>query len=178
MADGLRRPPSEGATAARAVDATPTAAEWRAAMGYFPSGVTIVTTWAGRTPIGTTASSFCSVSLDPPLLLVCLDHANPALAPIEACGLMGVNILSAECRDIALTFGRPTADDRFAGLAYRAAEGGAPQLEVAPVFVDCLLEQSHPAGDHTILVARPTRIEHTSAAPPLLYHRGAFPKLA
>ncbi|MHB8528924.1 MAG: flavin reductase family protein [Caulobacteraceae bacterium] len=155
----------------------PTPAEWRAAMGYFPSGVTIVTSWDVETPIGTTASSFCSVSLEPPLLLVCLDHANPALAPIERCGLIGVNILSADCRDLAMRFGRECEGDRFAGLAYRAASGGAPQLEIAPVFIDCGLEAGHLAGDHTIIVARPIRITHTSAAPPLLYHKGAFPRM-
>jgi 3-hydroxy-9,10-secoandrosta-1,3,5(10)-triene-9,17-dione monooxygenase reductase component len=159
-------------------ETVPTPAEWRAAMGYFPSGVTIVTSWDGEAPVGTTASSFCSVSLEPPLLLVCLDHKNPALAPIQRCGLLGVNILSAECHDLAMRFGRPSEDDRFAGLLYRSAAGGAPQLDVAPVFIDCVLEQGHPAGDHTIVVARPRRIIHTSAEPPLLYHKGAFPRMA
>ncbi len=174
MADPL----TGAALAAEVENGGPSPAEWRAAMGYFPSGVTIVTTWSGATPIGTTANAFCSVSLKPPLLLVCLDHANPALAPIRACGVMGVNILSAECRELAMKFGRETSEDRFAGLAYRAAADGAPQLDVAPVFIDCTLEYDHAGGDHAIIVARPRRIEHTSAAPPLLYHKGAFPNLA
>jgi 3-hydroxy-9,10-secoandrosta-1,3,5(10)-triene-9,17-dione monooxygenase reductase component len=172
MADDLtaRRPPADALL--------PTPAEWRAAMGYFPSGVTIVTSWQERSPVGTTVNAICSVSLEPPLLLVCLDHANPALRPIQASGLLGVNILGCEHRDLALTFGRESGEDRFDGVGYRAADGGAPQLDAAPVFIDCLLEQAHVAGDHTIVVARPVRIEHASAVPPLLYHRGAFPKLA
>ncbi len=155
-----------------------TADQWRGAMGHFPSGVTIVTTWHGTAPIGTTASSFCSVSLEPPLLLVCLDHANPALAPIERCGRFGVNILSAECRDLALRFATNPEDDRFAGIIWRASAEGAPRLEAASVFIECVLEDAHLAGDHKIVVGRGVRIDHASAAPPLLYHKGVFPRLA
>jgi flavin reductase (DIM6/NTAB) family NADH-FMN oxidoreductase RutF len=152
------------------------AREWRAAMGCFPSGVTIVTTWRDGEPVGTTASSFCSVSLEPPMLLVCLGYDNPALAPIEKSRVLGINILNAEGRDLALKFGRNPDEDRFAGLAYRTADGGAPELEAASVFIDCLLESAHGAGDHKIVVGRGVRINHNSAAPPLLYHKGAFPK--
>jgi 3-hydroxy-9,10-secoandrosta-1,3,5(10)-triene-9,17-dione monooxygenase reductase component len=150
-------------------------AEWRAAMGRFPSGVTIVTSWQGREPVGTTVNAFCSVSLDPPLLLICLDHANPALAPIQACGRFGVNFLSADAGELARLFGSQRETDRFAGLDWVAAEDGAPQLAPACVFIDCALEQAHAAGDHMILVGRGRRIEQASAAGPLLYHRGAFP---
>jgi flavin reductase (DIM6/NTAB) family NADH-FMN oxidoreductase RutF len=152
-----------------------TSIEWRAAMGRFPSGVTIVTSWAGETPVGTTVNAFCSVSLEPPLLLVCLVHGNPALAPIERSGLVGVNFLPTEACDLARLFGKDSASDRFMGVAYAARAGGAPQLGAASVFVDCVLEQSHDAGDHKILIARGVAIDHASAAPPLLYHRGAFP---
>jgi len=153
-------------------------AEWRAAMGRFPSGVTIVTSWCDGAPVGTTVNAFCSVSLEPPLLLICLDHTNPALAPIEAMGLFGVNFLAAGHDELARRFGRLRETDRFAGLGWRANEGGAPQLEVACLFVDCALEQAHVAGDHKILVGRGVRIDHASAAGPLLYHKGAFPSPA
>ncbi|HXV00639.1 MAG TPA: flavin reductase family protein [Caulobacteraceae bacterium] len=152
-----------------------TAADWRAAMGRFPSGVTIVTSWADDAPVGTTVNAFCSVSLEPPLLLVCLVHANPALAPIERTGLMGVNMLPAEACELARLFGRESDEERFAGVSFTARQGGAPQLAAACVFIDCVLEQAHDAGDHRILVARGVSIEHVSAAAPLLYHRGAFP---
>lgn len=149
--------------------------DWRGAMGRFPSGVTIVTSWADGAPVGTTVNAFCSVSLEPPLLLVCLVHANPALAPIERSGLMGVNFLPAEACDLARLFGKDSGDDRFAGVPYTARQGGAPQLAAACVFIDCTLEQAHDAGDHRILVARGIAIDQTSAAAPLLYHKGAFP---
>ena len=152
---------------------TPT--DWRAAMGRFPSGVTIVTSWDHGAPVGTTVNAFCSVSLEPPLLLVCLVHANPALAPIERSGLIGVNFLPTEACDLARLFGRDSGGDRFAEVAYSAREGGAPQLAAACVFIDCVLEQAHDAGDHRILVARGVAIDHASTGAPLLYHRGAFP---
>ena len=152
-------------------------ADWRAAMGRFPSGVTIVTSWSGETPVGTTVNAFCSVSLDPPLLLVCLDHANPALAPIRTCGRFGVNFLAHGHSELARRFGRQPDSDRFAGLGWRARPDGAPQLAAANVFIDCALEQAHAAGDHMILVGRGVAVDHASADGPLLYHRGEFPSL-
>ena len=149
--------------------------EWRAAMGRFPTGVTIVTSWAGEAPVGSTVNAFCSVSLDPPLLLVCLVQGNPVLGPIERTGLMGVNFLPADACDLARLFGRDATGDRFAGLAHSARDGGAPQLGAACVFIDCALEQAHDAGDHRILIGRGLAIDHASASAPLLYHRGAFP---
>ena len=152
--------------------------EWRAAMGRFPSGVTIVTSWCRAEPVGTTVNAFCSVSLDPPLLLICLDHTNPALAPIEQVGRFGVNFLATGHDDLARRFGQQRETDRFAGLGWRAGEGGPPQLDVACLFIDCTLEQAHMAGDHKIIVGRGVSIDHASTAGPLLYHKGAFPSPA
>jgi 3-hydroxy-9,10-secoandrosta-1,3,5(10)-triene-9,17-dione monooxygenase reductase component len=146
-------------------------------MGYFPSGVTIVTTWDGEAPVGSTINAFCSVSLDPPLLLICVDLKNPIRAPLEAARLFGVNILHDEGRPLAHRFARDPLTDRFCEYAYRAEAGGAPQLEVAPVFIDCAVEGIHAAGDHLIAVGRGLRVEHTSTAEPLLYHKGQFLKL-
>jgi flavin reductase (DIM6/NTAB) family NADH-FMN oxidoreductase RutF len=157
----------------------PTAAEWRAAMGCFPSGVTIVTSWRDGAPVGSTVNAFCSVSLDPPLLLVCLAHANPICEPARRSGVFGVNILPHEGgADMAMRFAVTPEADRFSGLGYRSVEAGAPQLDLAPVFIDCALEAEYPAGDHVILVGRGLRTDHADAAPPLLYHRGAFPGLS
>lgn len=156
---------------------TPTPTEWRAAMGYFPSGVTIVTSWDQGQPVGSTVSAFCSVSLTPPLLLICLDLSNPIRPAVEASGVFGVNILNHESGALALHFAGGPEIDRFEGHPYRAVEGGAPQLECAPVFIDCTVEHIHAAGDHLILVGRGTHIEHASSHPPLLYHKGQFPKL-
>jgi 3-hydroxy-9,10-secoandrosta-1,3,5(10)-triene-9,17-dione monooxygenase reductase component len=156
----------------------PTPSEWRAAMGYFPSGVTIVTTWEDAAPVGSTVNAFCSVSLDPPLLLICLDLTNPIRAALGQAGVFGVNMLPEHGRPIAQRFAREPLTDRFCDYPYHAAPGGAPQLDAAPVFIDCVVENIHFAGDHLIAVGRGLRIEHASADAPLLYHKGGYPKMA
>jgi 3-hydroxy-9,10-secoandrosta-1,3,5(10)-triene-9,17-dione monooxygenase reductase component len=157
--------------------AGPTPAEWRTAMGYFPSGVTIVTTWEDGAPVGSTVNAFCSVSLDPPLLLICLDLSNPIRAALAKAGAFGVNMLPEDGRPIAQRFAREPLSDRFCDFPYHAAPGGAPQLDAAPVFIDCVVEDIHIAGDHLIAVGRGCRIEHAAAAAPLLYHRGGYPTI-
>ena len=153
----------------------PTPAEWRAAMGYFPTGVTVVTSWDGDRPVGSTISAFCSVSLEPPMLLVCLANDNPVRGPAAESGVIGVNMLGCEGGELAMRFADPALKERFEGLDWSAAEAGAPQLKAAPVFVDCAVEAIWDAGDHVVVVARGLRTEHTSQAAPLLYHRGRFP---
>ncbi|HEX7760086.1 MAG TPA: flavin reductase family protein [Caulobacteraceae bacterium] len=157
--------------------APPTAAEWRAAMGYFPTGVTIVTTWEEAEPVGSTINAFCSVSLEPPLLLICLDLINPIRPALERAGLFGVNILNDACSAVALRFARDPLTGRFNEFAWSAEPGGAPRLEAAPVFVDCAVEDIHQAGDHLIVVGRGVCVRTAQPSTPLLYHRGAFPKL-
>jgi 3-hydroxy-9,10-secoandrosta-1,3,5(10)-triene-9,17-dione monooxygenase reductase component len=147
-------------------------------MGCFPSGVTIVTTWDGEEPVGSTINAFCSVSLEPPLLLICLDLKNPIRAAFEASRVFGVNILPENGgRAIAQRFAREPLTDRFSEFPYRAAGGGAPQLLAAPVFIDCAVTDIHAAGDHLIAVGQGLRVDHASTAAPLLYHRGQYPKL-
>lgn len=155
--------------------AAPTLAEWRAAMGYFPSGVTVVTSWRDGAPVGSTVNAFCSVSLEPPLLLVCLDMSNPICRPVVDTGVFGVNILAEDGGgELARHFAAAPETKRFDQLGFRAAAGGAPQLVVAPVFVDCAVESAARAGDHFIVVGRGVRIERTPGAKPLLYQAGRF----
>jgi len=156
----------------------PTPAEWRAAMGAFPTGVTVVTTWGPEgQPLGSTINAFCSVSLSPPMLLVCLDLANPLCGPVQACGAFGVNILGEDAPATARCFAATPEDERFRGHAFRTVGAGAPQLECAPVFIDCVVETIITAGDHLVVVGRGLRTEQTCATSPLLYHRGRFMKL-
>jgi len=152
----------------------PTPSDWRAAMSYFPTGVTIVTSWLDGAPIGSTINAICSVSLEPPLLLVCLDRANPLVEPIKESGVFGVNILDEDSRHVAVRFARPPVDTRFVEHAFRAVGSGAPQLEASPVFIDCVLETAHMAGDHYVMIGQGVRTDHASEASPLLYHKSRF----
>ncbi|WP_411820588.1 flavin reductase family protein [Hyphococcus formosus] len=148
--------------------------DWRSVMGYFASGVTVVTGWDGTEPVGTTVSAFCSVSLTPPLLLVCLDHNNPALAPIKKKGRFGVNILSADGMDVAMRFATPMETNRFEGFDFVHTDGGAPRLSGAPVFIDCDLHDTYSVGDHDILIGRGRKVEKELTAKPMIYHQGKF----
>jgi flavin reductase (DIM6/NTAB) family NADH-FMN oxidoreductase RutF len=106
----------------------PTPAEWRLAMGAFPTGVAVVTSWRGESPVGSTVNALCSVSLSPPLLLICLDRTNPICAPLEGCGVFGVNVLPHEGGPaLAIRFSAAPEAERFTDLRYSAARPGAPQ---------------------------------------------------
>ena len=156
----------------------PTPAEWRAAMGYFPTGVTVVTSWQDGTPVGSTVNAFCSVSLEPPMLLICLSHENPLRDPVAKSRVFGVNILGEEAgHDLAMRFARGANEIGDDAGGFRAIGNGAPQLNAAPVFVDCAVENIHMAGDHWIVVGRGVRTVQAAEASPLLYHKGKFPKL-
>lgn len=148
--------------------------DWRGAMGNFPSGVTIATTWHNGAPYGSTVSSFCSVSLEPPLLLICLDKNNPMHGPALKEGAFGVNILSADKGEMAMRFAMPPVETRYEGVEYERHGGGAPHLKDALVFMQCVTEQVHEAGTHHVFIGRGERVVFGSAQEPLVYHKGGF----
>jgi flavin reductase (DIM6/NTAB) family NADH-FMN oxidoreductase RutF len=145
----------------------------RNAFGTFMTGVTVVTTFDGNNkPLGFTANSFSSVSLDPPLLLVCL--ANTSLnydALINADGF-AVNILAETQIDVSNTFARPV-EDRFATVNWQNGPKGSPILEGVSAWFDCGMHKIVEAGDHVILIGQVEAFE-TSATPGLGYARGAY----
>ena len=151
--------------------------EWRAAMGRFATGVTIVTSWDGD-GAGRHHGQRLLLGLAGPAAAADLPGPRqPGAGPLEACGVFGVNILDADCGDLARRFGRDPVGGRFDDLEHHC-EGGAPRLAVATTFIDCRVEQTHDAGDHRIVVGRGLRVGHHSEASPLLFHRGQFPRLA
>lgn len=154
---------------------------FRQAMSQFASGVTVVTTVENGTPYGLTASSFTSLSMDPPLVLVCLSKRLETHATIERAGVFAVNILSAAQRELGMRFAGllPDVDDRFAGLEWRSATTGAPLLNHCLAWVDCRLHAVHEGGDHSIFVGRVEAVGEVQPGEPLLYHnrtwgRGLF----
>lgn len=156
-------------------DVSPTPAEWRAAMGYFPTGVTVVTSWNGKTAIGSTINAFSSVSLEPPMLLICLNAINPLREPIEKSGVFGINIMAEHGHGQAMRFA--SGNNEMEENEFQVVGKGAPQLIGAPVFIDCKVRDWHVAGDHFIVVGHGLRTDHAEPAPPLLYHKGKFPKM-
>jgi len=160
---------------------TPTSSEFRLALGQFATGVTVVT--AERSPghvHGMTANSFTSVSLDPPLILICVSHAAQLLPMLKRQKCFGVNILKNTQRAISEYFARTeesTETEKELGIRYRWTEKGIPFLEDALVHLACNVVDSHVAGDHTIFIAEVETVEIYDGEP-LLYLRGNYRHVA
>ena len=151
----------------------------RQGMGRFATGVTLVTTrdGAGR-PAGTTANAVSSLSLDPPLLLVCLARTSLTLRALRGHGHFAVNVLAATHADAARRFARRGSAGAWETVEHRTGRTGSPRVEGALTVVDCALAHELPGGDHVIVVGRVLDVE-TGPGPddPLLYFRGAFASL-
>jgi flavin reductase (DIM6/NTAB) family NADH-FMN oxidoreductase RutF len=152
-------------------------ADLRRAFGNFLTGVTVVTTrdQAGL-PCGMTANSFTSVSLDPPLVLVCIGKGSSNIAAFEATDRFAVNILSHDQAEIATMFSA-RGIDRFATVTCREAVTGVPILTDCLGWFDCTLHQRVIAGDHVILIGRVEDLQ-IDQRPPLGFCRGRFVGLA
>ncbi|MBU6335436.1 MAG: flavin reductase family protein [Chloroflexi bacterium] len=150
---------------------------FRQALGRFASGVTVVTTHEAGVPLGLTVSSFASLSLDPPLVLVAIDRRVRANVVIGETGAFAVNILTAAQESLSRQFATREID-RFAGVTWQpGAALGLPLLDGALAQLECRLHQTLPGGDHTIFVGEVVAAELGDAAP-LLYFRSAYRGLA
>lgn len=147
--------------------------QWRQTMADFPSGLTIVTAMEDGRPTGTTVSAFCSLSLRPRLLLICLDLRSNTLKSINKTGSFAVNILSTQAKPLALKFGVKEGD-KFAGVDYQIGDLGCPLLSDCCAIVECQVQASHIEGDHAILIGKPALIRRDPAQAALVYHRGGF----
>jgi flavin reductase (DIM6/NTAB) family NADH-FMN oxidoreductase RutF len=147
---------------------------FRTAMNRWASGVAIVTTQCGQTRAGLTVSSFTSLSLNPPLVLVCIDCTSRSLALIRESGRFAVNILADSQQDIARRFAARDSDDRFSVGVWRTAGTGVPLLDNALGSFDCALVTMHNGGDHKIVIGlvQSTQSTATGSEPLLYYHRG------
>ncbi|MYV98330.1 flavin reductase family protein [Streptomyces sp. SID3343] len=151
----------------------PAAAAFRAALARFPSGVTIVTTRSeAGTPHGFTASSFAALSLDPPLVLVCLDRRADCFPVFLAAERFVVNIVTPAHADLAMRFATK-GEDKFADGPFELDEAGCPLLPDAAAVVRCEFEQAVPGGDHVILIGR-VHDAWTGSGNPVTWYRGGF----
>lgn len=153
-------------------------ARFRKIMGHYPTGVTIVTA-VGRdgTPVGLTANSVTSVSLDPPLVLVCVSEQSSSLRAILAHGSFAVNILGAGAASTAIRFAEETRNDRFRDIAFAVKGGGGPVLEGAVAWMTCGLYRTFEAGDHVILVGE-VNDGDAAGGDPLVFIRGRYEGLS
>jgi flavin reductase (DIM6/NTAB) family NADH-FMN oxidoreductase RutF len=150
--------------------------EFRRACGRFATGVTIATVLdAQGAPHGLTVSSFTSVSLDPPLVLICLGHAVTIIDSFRAAQHFGINVLAEWQRDISERFARKGAD-RFNSLEWTPGRTGVPLLPGALASIECAVEQRVTSGDHDILIGRMVRAE-VSEGEPLVYFASRYREL-
>jgi flavin reductase (DIM6/NTAB) family NADH-FMN oxidoreductase RutF len=154
------------------------ARRFREVLGSYPTGVTVVT---GRTgdgaPFGLTVNSFTSVSLDPPLVLVCIDRLASSHDPLVEGGSFVVNVLAREQMALATRFASEPSAGRFDGVMWDEGPLGDPVLPDAVAWLACSLEAVHAAGDHSILVGRVEALEGSDRAA-LAYHRGSYAMVA
>lgn len=152
----------------------PVPAEFRAALGLFATGVTIVTARAadGR-PVGLTANSFNSVSLEPPLVLWSLRTAAMSMPAFARGSHYAIHILAAEQLELARRFAMRDID-RFEGLDLDDGAGGVPLLRGCAAVFECANRSQYEEGDHVIFVGEVERCSHRAGAQPLIFHGGRY----
>ena len=151
--------------------------EFRQAVGSFATGVTVVTTRSGEHGYGMTANSFSSVSLDPPLVLVCAIAGTEGSEVLARNGKFVVNILAADQEPISRYFAskdRPRGRDAFRDVAHTVGVTGCPILDGVAGYLDCTLVASHDAGDHVIFIGEVQALDVAPDVQPLLFHGGGY----
>ncbi len=147
-------------------------------LASWASGVSIVTSRHADHVHGMTVSAFCSVSLSPPLVMVCLDKASNTLELVEAAKVFSVNVLAQGQEELSHRFASKEHEDvRFKGLDCKQGANGCPHIPGAVSTMDCRVVDTLDAGDHVIYIGEVDAVQFTDR-PPLLYLRAAYRTLA
>jgi 4-nitrophenol 2-monooxygenase / 4-nitrocatechol 4-monooxygenase, reductase component len=147
-------------------------AQFKLAMSHFASGVTVVTTEQEGTPYGMTVAAFSSLSLHPPLVLICIEKSVRTHEAIAAAGKFGVSILSQSQADVSNRFAS-RGEDKFSGIATHRGASGVPLIDGAITTLECTLRDQLPGGDHSVFVGEVVAIETADGAP-LVYYRSGY----
>lgn len=149
--------------------------DFRLTLARFPSGVTVITAnGPGDMPVGLTVSAFSSLSLEPPLILVCLDNTTANLASYTKGAGFCVNILGSDQANVSNAFAFPGPQNPFEMTPGRNALYGATALTEAPASMECSLHAVFPGGDHQIVIGLVERVSWREDATPLVYHSGEY----
>ncbi|WP_142846953.1 flavin reductase family protein [Telmatospirillum sp. J64-1] len=147
---------------------------FRKALGCFPTGVTVVTTVSETgQPVGVTVSAFSSLSLEPPLVLFCLDKKNNSLEALRASGHFVINVLRDDQRELSIRFSS-RMEEKWKGLSYDSWVTGSPVLPGCLANIECRTSEVIDGGDHAIFIGQVVRLESRPAGQPLVYFRGAY----
>lgn len=151
--------------------------DFRSALGSFATGVTVVTTMRAGHGYGMTVNAFSSVSLDPPLVLVCAISGAAGSDEIARNGCFAVNILALDQEPLSRYFAsreRPRGRDAFRDVDHRIGVGGSPLLDGVTAYLDCRLAESYTVGDHEIFIGEVLDLHVDAETEPLLFHGGAY----
>ncbi|MGC0362050.1 flavin reductase (DIM6/NTAB) family NADH-FMN oxidoreductase RutF [Rhodococcus sp. 27YEA15] len=154
------------------------AGDYRAALGRHPAGVTVVTLDSVNGPVGFTATSFSSVSLEPPLVSFNIAETSSSITALKAAKSLVIHLLGEHQQHVSQRFAR-SADQRFADKSlWGVLETGEPVIHGTPSWIRVTVDQLIPVGDHTLVIGLVTRVhaedDDESAAAPLLYHEGKY----
>ncbi len=146
---------------------------FKTAMRHFPTGVTVVTSVREGQPRGLTVSSFASVSVDPPLVLICINREARSYLYISESKIFCVNILAGDQGQLARRFASKMRDNQFEGVAFETGQTGAAILAGAVAHLECEVAEEHHAGTHSVFIGRVVSCSSRSGSP-LGYYNGAF----
>jgi 3-hydroxy-9,10-secoandrosta-1,3,5(10)-triene-9,17-dione monooxygenase reductase component len=145
----------------------------RAAMARFPTGVTVVTALGAGGPAGATANAVASLSLEPPLMLACLDLGSRTLVAVEHARVFGINVLAADQAELARRFStKDPHPEKWDGVAW-SERAGTPLIEGALVWLACELRAVHDGGDHAIATGTVLELDEADGEP-LIFHGGEY----
>ncbi|MET1073757.1 MAG: flavin reductase family protein [Umezawaea sp.] len=148
--------------------------EFRATMGRFASGLTVVASLdEDGDPAGLTCQSFSSLSVDPQLVLVCVGTGSTSWSRVERTGRFSVSILAEDQQDVCVALGRPVPT-KFDGVGWHATDHGTVRVDGALAAVDCRIDAVHRAGDHLVVVGEVLDLAVREDGSPLLYFRGGY----
>jgi flavin reductase (DIM6/NTAB) family NADH-FMN oxidoreductase RutF len=151
----------------------PDPTRFRDAMGMLPTGVTVVTATGPDGPAGATANAVCSLSIEPMLMLACLDRGSRTLLAVQAANRFGVNVMHAGQEEIARAFAtKAPVADKWDGVAWGERDG-IPAIEGSLAWVACDLRDVIAGGDHVIVTGEVTGLE-TAEGDPLVFHQGGY----
>jgi flavin reductase (DIM6/NTAB) family NADH-FMN oxidoreductase RutF len=151
----------------------PEPAAFRAAMGLLPTGVTVVTASGPGGPAGATANAVCSLSIEPMLMLACLDRGSRTLLAVQAANRFGISVLHSGQEGVARAFAtKAPPAEKWEGVAWRERDG-IPAIDGALVWVACRLRDVIAGGDHVIVTGEVSDLA-TTDGDPLVFHAGAY----
>jgi flavin reductase (DIM6/NTAB) family NADH-FMN oxidoreductase RutF len=151
----------------------PSASAFKAAMRRFPTGVTVVTSLRNGEPRGVTVSAFASVSIDPPMLLICINRQARSYLYISTSRIFCVNVLAGDQRDLAERFSGKRTDNQFEGVPYDVDTTGAAVLRGTLAHFDCTVTEELRAGSHSVFIGHVLSCTARNGSP-LGYYNGDF----